>query len=132
MKRRLRSPLAFAHRDRVRGDGMRPCTPAAPSAGSAGSARRARGLDGPGPPRRRRRRRPAGTLTAHLYQAFTSFYPWSESGTGGDSMVMELQWDFLAAYDETGHPGDAAGRVDRAERRREDLDRQAPGRRHVE
>lgn len=45
-----------------------------------------------------------GTLTAHLYQAFTSFYPWSESGTGGDSMVMELQWDFLAAYDETGTP----------------------------
>src|SRR5918996_1758124 len=45
-----------------------------------------------------------GTLTAHLYQQYTSFYPWSESGTGGDSMVMELQWDFLAAYDETGTP----------------------------
>jgi peptide/nickel transport system substrate-binding protein len=45
-----------------------------------------------------------GTLTVHLYQAFTSFYPWSESGTGGDSLSMELQWDFLAAYDEKGQP----------------------------
>ena len=44
------------------------------------------------------------TLTAHLYQAFTSFYPWSESGTGGDSLAMELQWDYLAAYDEKGNP----------------------------
>src|SRR4029453_16908357 len=45
-----------------------------------------------------------GTLTAHLYQAFTSFYPWSESGTGGDSIVTELQWDQLAAYDDKGSP----------------------------
>src|SRR2546428_2733635 len=45
-----------------------------------------------------------GVLTAHLYQDFTSFDPWSESGTGGDSLVMELQWDFLAAYDEKGQP----------------------------
>lgn len=43
-----------------------------------------------------------GTLSLHLYQQYTSFYPWSESGTGGDSLVMELQWDFLAAYDEKG------------------------------
>jgi peptide/nickel transport system substrate-binding protein len=45
-----------------------------------------------------------GTLTVHLYQQYTSFYPWSESGTGGDSLVMELQWDYLAAYDEKGQP----------------------------
>ncbi len=35
-----------------------------------------------------------------LYQDFTSFFPWSESGTGGDSLSMQLHWDQLAAYDE--------------------------------
>jgi peptide/nickel transport system substrate-binding protein len=45
-----------------------------------------------------------GPLTAHLYQEFTSFYPWSASGTGGDSLSMELQWDRLAAFDENGEP----------------------------
>ena len=43
-----------------------------------------------------------GTLTMGLYQAFTSFDPWSESGTGGDSLSMQLHWDQLAAYDEKG------------------------------
>jgi ABC-type transport system substrate-binding protein len=46
----------------------------------------------------------SGPLTAHLYQDFTSFYPWSESGTGGDSIAMSLQWDQLAAYDQNGEP----------------------------
>jgi hypothetical protein len=39
-------------------------------------------------------------------------YPWSQSGTGGDSLVMELQWDFSAAFDEKGVPRDAARRLD--------------------
>ncbi len=43
-----------------------------------------------------------GTLTMGLYQDFTSFFPWSESGTGGDSLSMQLHWDQLAAYDEAG------------------------------
>jgi ABC-type transport system substrate-binding protein len=44
-----------------------------------------------------------GTLTLGLYQAFTSFDPWSQSGTGGDSLSMELQWDQLAYYDAAGN-----------------------------
>jgi len=43
-----------------------------------------------------------GTMTIGLYQNFTSFFPWSESGTGGDSLSMQLQWDMLAAYDDKG------------------------------
>ena len=44
----------------------------------------------------------ATTLQAQLYQKFTSFDPWSESGTGGDTIAMSFQWDSLAIYDETG------------------------------
>ncbi|HVA86700.1 MAG TPA: peptide ABC transporter substrate-binding protein [Candidatus Saccharimonadales bacterium] len=44
-----------------------------------------------------------GTLTLGLYQAFTSFDPWSQSGTGGDSLSMQLQWDQLASYDAQGN-----------------------------
>ncbi len=43
-----------------------------------------------------------GTLTIGLYQTFTSFFPWSETGSGGDSLSMQLQWDQLASYDEKG------------------------------
>jgi peptide/nickel transport system substrate-binding protein len=46
----------------------------------------------------------SGTLTMHLYQNFTSFDPQSDAGTGGDSLAMQLQWDFLAAYDEKNQP----------------------------
>lgn len=47
---------------------------------------------------------PGGTLIAHLYQEWSSFYPWSEKGTGGDSIGMSLQWDYLAMYDEKDQP----------------------------
>jgi peptide/nickel transport system substrate-binding protein len=40
----------------------------------------------------------------HLYQEYTSFDPQSDAGTGGDSLAMQLQWDFLAAYDEKAQP----------------------------
>src|SRR5437879_2853832 len=45
-----------------------------------------------------------GTLTFGLYQTFTSFFPWSETGSGGDSLSMQLHWDQLAAYDEKNQP----------------------------
>jgi ABC-type transport system substrate-binding protein len=100
MKRRLQSPLAFltAIVFVVTACGGTPASPSAGSAAPASAAASTAPSTAPSAPVT------GGTLTAHLYQAFTSFYPWSESGTGGDSMVMELQWDFLAAYDETGTP----------------------------
>jgi peptide/nickel transport system substrate-binding protein len=45
-----------------------------------------------------------GTLTFGLYQTFTSFFPWSETGSGGDSLSMQLHWDQLASYDEKNLP----------------------------
>lgn len=41
-----------------------------------------------------------GTLTAQLYQDFTSFDPWSKDGTGGDTIMMSFQWDALAVYND--------------------------------
>lgn len=99
MHRRFRSPLAFliAIAFVVTACGGTPASPSAGSAAPSGAASSAPSTAPSAPVT-------GGTLTAHLYQEYTSFYPWSESGTGGDSMVMELQWDFLAAYDETGTP----------------------------
>lgn len=95
MTRRLRSPLALLIVIVFTVSACGGTTPS-PSASPGGATA--------GPPTPTAGPVTGGTLTAHLYQQYTSFYPWSESGTGGDSMVMELQWDFLAAYDETGKP----------------------------